>query len=77
MSVRHAIIAVALTVIAEIVMLVSFAAWPNEISPAKIAQAAQVAATRDAEILARCMNGQFIALEDGEVMTCQIRRVKK
>ncbi len=34
------------------------------------------AASRDAEILAQCMNGQSIALDDNEVMTCRIRRKK-
>lgn len=34
------------------------------------------APSRDAEILAQCMNGQSIVLDDNEVMTCRIRRMK-
>lgn len=34
-------------------------------------------AGRDAEILAACMNGRLIALDDGHVMTCHIGRAKR
>ncbi len=34
------------------------------------------APSREADILAQCMNGRSIALDDNEVMTCQIRRMK-
>ncbi len=36
-----------------------------------------VPSARDAEILAACMNGRLIALDDGRVLTCHIGRIKR
>ncbi len=99
MSVRFAI-AGSLLFIAEIVILLSYAASPDAVAaagqpqePVRQAaqqpqvspdapsgppiQLAQAAARTDGDVLAQCMNGLAIALDDGEVMTCHIRRMRR
>ncbi len=107
MSIRFAI-AGSILFVAEIVILLSYAAAPDAVAavgqpnePAQQAQAsrnaqsiqqtqvspdaqsaepiqlAQAAARTDGDVLAQCMNGLPIALDEGEVMTCHIRRMKR
>ncbi len=95
MSVRFAI-AGSILFLAEIVILLSYAASPDAVAAApqpheavqqaqasrdalsgQPIQLAQATARTDGDVLAQCMNGLAIALDEGEVMTCHIRRTKR
>ncbi len=89
MSVRFAI-AGSILFMAEIVVLLSYAASPDAVAggqphepvqqdaqSGQPIQLAQAAPRTDGDVLAHCMNGQAIALDDGEVMTCHIRRTRR
>ncbi len=80
MSIRFAVAGL-LFFVFELTMLLTYGAWSEEMSPISSpmqdeppTRLAAAESGNDATILAQCMNGQSIALDDGEIMTCRIRR---
>lgn len=72
MNARHEI-AATLLLLCGLCMLLAFAAAPLEMARD---QPEPAATNRDSEILASCMNGQRISVDEGYVMTCRVRRVR-
>jgi hypothetical protein len=59
-------------------LLALLLANPEEMTPEEMAQdqPGHAATNRDGEILASCMNGQRIAVGEGYVLTCRVRKVR-